>query len=107
VHALAVAEARCEFEHRDLHWGNILLKQLPDDAAPLAGMLDGEPSSIAHAGVQACLIDFTLSRLKTSSGVLCCRLDELEDDWLFTQREGEGDPQARVSTTRESCVSSM
>jgi hypothetical protein len=65
----------------------------------VAGTLDGRAVSLAHHGVRACLIDFTLSRLKTESDVLCTRLDELQDNWLFTQLEGENDPQVTPSPT--------
>jgi Haspin like kinase domain len=92
---LAIAEECLEFEHRDLHWGNLLLRALPGAAPPLRFVLRGAEYSIAHAGVRACLIDFTLARLRRGDGtILCSELDRLPGDWLFTQA-GAG-PQARA-----------
>ncbi|KAH7574861.1 hypothetical protein JRO89_XS02G0014200 [Xanthoceras sorbifolium] len=42
--ALAVAEAAYEFEHRDLHWGNILLSR--NDSVSLHFILEGKHMSV-------------------------------------------------------------
>lgn len=58
---MAVAEKRFEFEHRDLHWGNILLSAT--DEKTVTFKLDGEAITIQTHGVKATIIDFTLSRM--------------------------------------------
>ena len=65
--ALAVGEATLQFEHRDLHWGNILVR--PTSEESIDYMLDGEIISIASCGVRVALIDFTLSRLSKGQKV--------------------------------------
>ena len=67
--SLAVAEEACEFEHRDLHWGNVLLSREaePGDAC---FRLNGVDVSCRTAGVRVTLIDFTLSRLCTPDGAV-------------------------------------
>lgn len=66
--ALAVAEAAFEFEHRDLHWGNILLSR--KDTAVLHFTLEGRTKSITTHGVLVSIIDFTLSRINTGNTLL-------------------------------------
>ena len=94
VVTLAVAETCLEFEHRDLHWGNLLLKPLPAKAAPIRFSLGGQSLRLKPCGVQLCLIDFSFSRMQVggSGEVLHVALDELppmddagDDDtpWLF------------------------
>ncbi|KAG9040280.1 hypothetical protein FRB95_000210 [Tulasnella sp. JGI-2019a] len=53
VRALAVAEDKYRFEHRDLHWGQVLVKD--------------EPKNVG--GVTVKIIDFGLSRLEDDKGL--------------------------------------
>lgn len=62
---LAVAENALEFEHRDLHWGNVLICRTEDEF--VESSLLGEKKMVESHGVRVSLIDFTLSRLKKGS----------------------------------------
>ena len=65
--ALAVAEQELEFEHRDLHWGNVLIRSTKQDQVTFR--LNDEDFSIASHGLEVSIIDFTLSRLQ--KGEIC------------------------------------
>jgi serine/threonine protein kinase len=60
--SLAVAESSLEFEHRDLHWGNVLI--IRNDQQEIDYCLNGQAIKINSHGVHASIIDFTLSRLR-------------------------------------------
>ena len=60
--ALAVAEECMQFEHRDLHWGNVLVK--PTEEETVKYCLNGEEFELDTHGVQVNIIDFTMSRLR-------------------------------------------
>ncbi|KAI6242949.1 Non-specific serine/threonine protein kinase [Aphelenchoides fujianensis] len=85
--ALMVAEKEYEFEHRDLHVGNVLVeKTAPGDICSYC--LDGREIAIHAHQCRVKIIDFTLSRLNTRDfGIVCLNLDSDED--LFTG-DGEG-----------------
>ncbi|KAF9514767.1 hypothetical protein BS47DRAFT_1294794 [Hydnum rufescens UP504] len=99
--ALAVAEQAVSFEHRDLHWGQILIDEVSRPSTPgrrsarTAKISDssslGEEkfipmNSLTH-GVKATIIDFGLSRMNIqTSGLASSRFEEV----IF---EGEGDYQ--------------
>ena len=59
--ALAVGESRFEFEHRDLHVGNILIKEVEADTK-INFELRGDKLIYDTKGVQVTIIDFSLSR---------------------------------------------
>ena len=87
--SLAVGEAAVEFEHRDLQWGNVLLREEPADHLP--GLLRGRRYRLPTAGLRATLIDFTLSRLRADGAVVYNNL--AEDPTLFS---AHGDHQFEV-----------
>ncbi|XP_063258810.1 serine/threonine-protein kinase haspin [Prinia subflava] len=84
--SLAVAEQELHFEHRDLHWGNVLVKSTL--VKELQYVLDGETHSIPTAGIHVNIIDYTLSRLEKDGLTVFCDLST--DEELF---QGTGDYQ--------------
>ncbi|XP_006899813.1 PREDICTED: serine/threonine-protein kinase haspin [Elephantulus edwardii] len=87
--SLAVAEASLHFEHRDLHWGNVLLKKT--NLQEIDYTLNGKTSTIPTRGVLVNIIDYTLSHLERDGIVVFCDISMDED--LFT---GEGDYQFEI-----------
>ncbi|XP_078589063.1 uncharacterized protein LOC144869549 isoform X2 [Branchiostoma floridae x Branchiostoma japonicum] len=84
--ALAVAEEALEFEHRDLHWGNVLVKKMDSGEKTSTHRLNGEEVCVPTSGLEVNIIDFTLSRMQKDGQPLYCDLSA--DPTLFT---GEGD----------------
>ena len=81
------------FEHRDLHWGNVLIQ--PCSEKQIEFSLADENFQVDTLGVRATIIDFSLSRLSLPSenddNVIYNNLTEDPD--LFTS---EGDYQFDV-----------
>lgn len=71
--ALSVAENVLMFEHRDLHWGNILIKRTT--RKNLHYKFFGGDISIRTCGLFVSMIDFTLSRLTKGTSIeQCCKI---------------------------------
>ncbi|KAB2048701.1 hypothetical protein ES319_A13G129000v1 [Gossypium barbadense] len=83
--ALAVAEAAYEFEHRDLHWGNLLLSR--NGSVTVKFILEGKQISFRTYGLSVSIIDFTLSRINTGENILF--LDLSQDPYLFKGPKGD------------------
>lgn len=73
---ITAAEDKFDFEHRDLHWGNIMIKKTTENHI----------NGILTFGIQVTLIDFSLSRYVFNEVYYY----DLEDDGFF---DGEGDLQ--------------
>ncbi|KAM6296730.1 serine/threonine-protein kinase haspin [Aegotheles albertisi] len=84
--SLAVAEQELHFEHRDLHWGNVLVKKTEEKE--LGYVLNGATHTIPTAGIHVNIIDYTLSRLEKDGLTVFCDLST--DEELF---QGTGDYQ--------------
>ncbi|XP_074870073.1 LOW QUALITY PROTEIN: serine/threonine-protein kinase haspin [Carettochelys insculpta] len=87
--SLAVAEAALRFEHRDLHWGNILVKKT--NLKELSYTLNGTVYTIPTKGIHVNIIDYTLSRMEKDGLTVFC--DISTDKELF---QGRGDYQFDV-----------
>nr|CAH8869086.1 unnamed protein product [Trichobilharzia regenti] len=59
--SLAAAESALQFEHRDLHWHNVLIRSTPQ--WKLRYRVDGVRYAVVTEGIHVTLIDFTVSRL--------------------------------------------
>ncbi|XP_011705185.1 PREDICTED: uncharacterized protein LOC105460437 isoform X2 [Wasmannia auropunctata] len=78
--ALAIAEKAFEFEHRDLHWGNVLISRTKEPY--IYYNLEGREIKVPSKGVKVSIIDFTLSRMLYQG---CCIYNDLAlDPALFT-----------------------
>nr|XP_046269844.1 uncharacterized protein haspin isoform X2 [Scatophagus argus] len=84
--ALAVAEQELHFEHRDLHWGNVLVKPTKEKRGSF--LLNGTAHSLETKGVLVRIIDYSLSRLEIDDLTVSC--DISKDEELFM---GQGDYQ--------------
>ena len=61
AHAIAVAEQTLKFEHRDLHWGNILVRDCQEKTISfLNGSTSQQRFEVETMGVCATIIDFSL-----------------------------------------------
>jgi len=98
---MAVAESRYEFEHRDLHVGNVLIRRLEDASMNQSKCckfeLRGDRLKLPMNGVEVTLIDFTWSRATHTDEFthqpLALYSDLDADPELF---EGQGDIQFDV-----------
>uniref|UniRef100_A0A182T8X3 non-specific serine/threonine protein kinase n=1 Tax=Anopheles maculatus TaxID=74869 RepID=A0A182T8X3_9DIPT len=94
---LAVAEKRYDFEHRDLHTGNILIE--PTKESERTFYILGEEIIIQTHGLKATIIDYTLSRIVYNG--LCLFNDLSTDEELFT---AEGDYQFEIYRNMKSVL---
>ncbi|XP_041131639.1 uncharacterized protein LOC121329819 isoform X2 [Polyodon spathula] len=87
--SLAVAEQALCFEHRDLHWGNLLVKKTSVKERKYT--LNGTTYSVMTNGVHVNIIDYSLSRLEIDGLTVSC--DISTDEGLFM---GQGDYQFEI-----------
>ncbi|RKP36457.1 hypothetical protein BJ085DRAFT_1757, partial [Dimargaris cristalligena] len=99
AYILALAEKELQFEHRDMHWGNILLA--PSERTTLAyALTDAGAKSdppVVHnvptAGLEVHIIDYTFSRLNVPGQREQLFHVDITDPDMFT---GQGDRQFDV-----------
>ncbi|CAH8590776.1 unnamed protein product [Schistosoma turkestanicum] len=84
--SLAAAESALQFEHRDLHWHNVLVR--PTRQWKLRYRVGGVSYAVLTEGIQVTIIDFTVSRLCHEGNIVYVDLSESPE--IF---ECEGDYQ--------------
>lgn len=83
--AISLAEEKLMFEHRDLHLGNILVKDTHRDDIRLGNYL-----TIPTGGLLCSIIDCSLARYQTESHGTRFR-DLVREDWLFSGDASESE----------------
>eukprot|EP01134_Creolimax_fragrantissima_P007046 CFRG7046T1 len=86
--SMAVTEDVLRFEHRDLHWGNVLVAET--DLSHILYRIGDQNFEVQTHGVVVNIIDFTLSRLEVDGKLLYF---DLATEEIF---HGKGDPQFQV-----------
>ncbi|KAG5519925.1 hypothetical protein PMAC_000202 [Pneumocystis sp. 'macacae'] len=81
VKVLSEGEKKYEFEHRDLHWGNILVNEISDSSEDALSQLSLYNTSFQQPCI--IIIDYTLSRLKCSDHIGELTWNNLEDQEIF------------------------
>ncbi|KMT14135.1 hypothetical protein BVRB_4g079570 [Beta vulgaris subsp. vulgaris] len=99
--ALAVAEAAFEFEHRDLHWGNILLSR--KETTMLQFTLEGRTTCIRTHGVLVSIIDFTLSRINTGNTILYLNLSLDPELFEGPKRDKQSETYRKMREVTDDC----
>ncbi|ODQ53659.1 hypothetical protein SAICODRAFT_30009 [Saitoella complicata NRRL Y-17804] len=86
---LGRGEKEKEFEHRDLHWGNILLQDEDEGVAELLEKLtvdDAVPAKVTIPRTKVTLIDYTLSRAKCDDSIGAIAYNAMTDEEVFTAK---------------------
>ncbi|KAI3649117.1 hypothetical protein MP228_006971 [Amoeboaphelidium protococcarum] len=86
---IAQAEKTVQFEHRDLHWGNVLLKATDDQKYEYC--MAGQKYNVPSGGVRCTIIDYTFSRVTINQQQVICR--PYDEEAYF---QGQGDYQFEV-----------
>ena len=98
--ALGAAEEALQFEHRDLHWGNIIVARTPPGSShTMDHMLRGVRVRADTAGLAVTIIDFTLSRSQDPRGgapVAFCDLEQDPDIFAGPKKDVQSDAYRRM-----------
>ncbi|KAL2631998.1 hypothetical protein R1flu_016684 [Riccia fluitans] len=95
VLALAVAEEACGFEHRDLHWGNVVISRDLKVEYSYYRLL-GRDIRVKTFGISVSIIDFTLSRIDTGKQVFFCNLSNDPELFEGPTRDVQSDTYRRM-----------
>jgi len=85
--SLRVAEEKLEFEHRDLHIGNVLVRRLDEDSIVKFKISEDDEKLVNSYGVVSTIIDFTNSRISIDGMTIF--VDLSTDNELFEGPKNE------------------
>jgi serine/threonine-protein kinase haspin len=103
---LANSEEKVEFEHRDLHVGNICIKSWEvggaiDIAGELVSNMSAAPTSLLGlSGIRSTIIDYTLSRAAQDPEKTDVIFDPFKDATLFKARSKKPEEKRQYNTYR-------